>query len=146
MESVTHARTCSERRLMYCQHGLAATTRANHPTQTECQNRRQLWLVVLAQMDIESDGPVLLIVCGYHKARLDRGGSIVAAERLSWEQKEALGDGLSAAWENADDLARSLLLFEKDGPDLSGRLGQLAIQAQGLNSQLDALWKKHRGL
>lgn len=87
MESVSRVRKCSEPNLTRCQHQLAPATRANHPTQTECRNRRQLWLVVLAQMDIESDGPVLLIVCGYHKARLERGGGIVAAEQVTTKRE-----------------------------------------------------------
>lgn len=82
MASVTRARKCSSVRLMHCQHSLAPTTRANHPTQTQCNNRRRLWVVVLAQTDLESDGPVLLIVCGLHKARLARGGGIVASEQV----------------------------------------------------------------
>lgn len=87
MEFATNARRCFSSRQMHCQHSLAPITRKNHPAQTECQNRRQLWLVVLAQTDIESDGPVLLIVCGYHKARLSRGGGVVAAEQVSMKRK-----------------------------------------------------------
>lgn len=87
MASVTSAPRCSTNNLTSCQHQTGAGTRAKRPTNPGCQNRKRLWVVVLAQSDVESDGPVYLIVCGYHKARLARGGGIVAAEQVTTKRR-----------------------------------------------------------
>jgi hypothetical protein len=144
MESVIRARACSDNRRtrFLCQHPTAATTRAKRPRQPACQSRTPRYAVVMAQADVESDGPVLLIVCGFHKARMARGGAIVAAERI--EDIEGRQERVSAAWELADSMASRLLMFS-EAREKGTALAQLDIDASTLHGMIHDLWKECRG-